>query len=124
MNIDINERLTSIETQISKLARVIKDSLKLHERQAKEDVVDYIYDVIPDIEDLDDYEIILETMNQVGNAAGFSFKKGQSYQKTTKTIIRKFYDRNKDKSLTKNQSGQKHNHPPMSLDKADLTSQM
>jgi hypothetical protein len=55
------------------------------------------FDLLSEIEDLDDFDAILETMNQFGSDAGFAFKKGQVFQ-TAKTIVCKFYDRNKGKS--------------------------
>jgi hypothetical protein len=38
-------------------------------------------DFLDDIEELNDYETILETLNQIGNDLGFSFKRGQVQQK-------------------------------------------
>jgi len=57
-----------------------------------------------DIQDIYDFDIALETLNQIGNERGVGFKKGTQKQNKgeapyQKSIICKFQDRNKDKKF-------------------------
>ena len=54
------------------------------------------------IKDIDSFGVALDTLNQLGNDRGYSFKKGTCKQKkgepaTEKSIVCKYKDRNKDK---------------------------
>jgi len=48
------------------------------------------------IQDIEDFEVVLDTLNQFGNERGYSFKKGTSKQNL---LMRKnlYKDRNKEK---------------------------
>jgi len=52
------------------------------------------FGIISEIEDLDDHDSNLKSMNQIGSEAGLSFKKGPSNQNTSKCIAYKSWDRN------------------------------
>jgi len=62
----------------------------------------FLVNLAPLLEDIDNFDVILDTLNQAGSLRGYSFKKGTQKQKKgepayEKTIVCKFKDRNKDK---------------------------
>ena len=57
--------------------------------------------LVPEIEHLNNFETILDTLNQLGNELGYSFKKGQMAPNIGKSIMCKYYDRNKLENSTK-----------------------
>ena len=157
----ISERLEELDQKCTRLIELF-EALKNNEQSNNQPNSQGNYirnvDLENEINEVDNYDAALEALNQAGSDIGYSFKKGQSKTKGTeilaKTIVCKYYNRNKEKQQTKssvsNKSlikdinctafyrfkvnsddtvalttfAQQHNHQPIFSNKVDLTSQM
>lgn len=73
--------------------------------QASDDPSNFTVDLVSEIEELDDYNAILETLNIYADPLGYAFKKGPMTKKkdqipTALTIVCRMYNRNPDKAST------------------------
>ena len=105
MDSELKETLTTLSRRLADLTDLMRELIGQNQNARpaffqRDDQNEF--DLISEIEDMDNFDCILETMNQYGNSAGFAFKRGQSYSTTAKSIICKYYDRNKSKN-TKNE---------------------
>ena len=72
----------------------------------------YSISLAPELEEIEDFDVALETLNQQGNSRGCCFKKGTQKNKkgenpTSKTIVCKYKDRNKEKHGQNSKNEQK-----------------
>jgi len=75
------------------------DNTSLNQKILPSPQVSQVIDLVPDIENLNNYATTLEALNQVGNDVGYSFKNGQSALNIAKTIICQNSNRNRKGSL-------------------------
>lgn len=100
------QKFNSIEKKFDeKLDKVIEAVAAKKEEEVKENIKDITYtlELEEEIRDLDNFDAILEQLNQKANTQGYAFKKGviKKYKDkpaTSRHIVCKYFDRNKSKT--------------------------
>jgi len=111
----IFEKLKEMEDKFDKkFDRLVELFQNFSSKQEDEEVraenkdITYTLQLEDEISELDNFDAILELLNQKANAHGYSFKKGpiKKYKEkpaTSKMIVCKYFDRNKNRTEQKNQ---------------------
>ena len=98
MNNSLNKS-NNLEEEVKELKNLVKGLFDIVKNKPEQPVgeIQHKFDVTDELEEGDSFNSTLEKMNQYGNQHGFCFKRGQIYQNGIKTIVCKYYDRNKKK---------------------------
>jgi len=108
-NPNINERLASLEnkfdTTLGLLKKILGMDMDEPDLKVKLNEKAYTLDLVPEIQDFNNYDAILEALNEIGDKNGYNFKKGPMTKKkgelpTAKTIVCRYYNRNPEKKTT------------------------
>lgn len=103
-----NERLSALEKKVDTTLDLLKKvlGLEMNELDLKVQLNEkaYTLDLVSEIQDIDNYDAILELLNELGDKNGYNFKKGPMTKKkgelpSAKTIVCRYYNRNPEKSL-------------------------